>query len=73
MSYIVCINAKHTIKEKKWCSLGMGLDANLGNLCPSRRIEGRMELCEITQHNIKQLKLVNSIVFPVTYDDKVCV
>lgn len=29
-----------------------------------------MELGEITQHNIKQLKRLNQVVFPVSYNDK---
>eukprot|EP00048_Salpingoeca_helianthica_P016534 m.232846 g.232846 ORF g.232846 m.232846 type:complete len:157 (-) comp18886_c0_seq1:34-504(-) len=29
-----------------------------------------IELGEITQHNVRQLKLINSIVFPVNYTDK---
>jgi len=31
---------------------------------------GRIELGDITQHNIKQLKKLNSVVFPVSYNDK---
>ena len=31
---------------------------------------GRTELGEITPHNIKQLKRLNSVVFPVSYNDK---
>ncbi|ESP02179.1 hypothetical protein LOTGIDRAFT_212711 [Lottia gigantea] len=31
---------------------------------------GRIELGDITQHNIKQLKRLNQVVFPVTYNDK---
>lgn len=31
---------------------------------------GRIELGDITQHNIKQLKKLNQVVFPVTYNDK---
>ena len=30
----------------------------------------RIELGAITQHNIKQLKRLNSVVFPVSYNDK---
>lgn len=29
-----------------------------------------LELGEITQHNIKQLKRLNQVVFPVSYNDK---
>ncbi|XP_022326638.1 N-alpha-acetyltransferase 50-like [Crassostrea virginica] len=31
---------------------------------------GNIELGDITPHNIKQLKLLNQVVFPVTYNDK---
>ena len=31
---------------------------------------GRTELGDITVHNIKQLKRLNQVVFPVTYNDK---
>lgn len=31
---------------------------------------GRTELGSITPHNIKQLKRLNQVVFPVTYNDK---
>ncbi|KAJ8315957.1 hypothetical protein KUTeg_002760 [Tegillarca granosa] len=31
---------------------------------------GRSELGDITPHNIKQLKRLNQVVFPVTYNDK---
>jgi len=31
---------------------------------------GRIELGAITPHNIKQLKKLNSVVFPVSYNDK---
>lgn len=31
---------------------------------------GVIELGEITVHNIKQLKKINQIVFPVSYNDK---
>ncbi|XP_077985068.1 N-alpha-acetyltransferase 50-like [Glandiceps talaboti] len=31
---------------------------------------GRIELGDITQHNIKQLKRLNQVVFPVSYNDK---
>lgn len=30
-----------------------------------------MELGELTPHNVKQLQLINSTVFPVSYNDKV--
>lgn len=30
----------------------------------------RIELGDITQHNIKQLKLLNQVILPVTYNDK---
>ena len=29
-----------------------------------------IELGDITQHNLKQLKKINSVVFPVSYNDK---
>ncbi|XP_033126024.1 probable N-acetyltransferase san [Anneissia japonica] len=32
--------------------------------------KGRIELGEVTQHNIKQLKKLNQVVFPVSYNDK---
>ncbi|XP_071505184.1 N-alpha-acetyltransferase 50-like [Diadema antillarum] len=32
--------------------------------------KGRIELGDITPHNIKQLKKLNSVVFPVSYNDK---
>ncbi|EDO31938.1 predicted protein [Nematostella vectensis] len=32
--------------------------------------KGRTELGDITAHNIKQLKKLNSVVFPVSYNDK---
>ena len=31
---------------------------------------GRTDLGDITPHNIKQLKRLNQVVFPVTYNDK---
>lgn len=31
---------------------------------------GVTELGDITPHNIKQLKILNSVVFPVSYNDK---
>ena len=31
---------------------------------------GTIELGDITSHNIKQLKRLNQVVFPVTYNDK---
>jgi len=31
---------------------------------------GRIDLGDITPHNIKQLKKLNSVVFPVSYNDK---
>ena len=31
---------------------------------------GRIELGDVTHHNIKQLKRLNQIVFPVTYNEK---
>jgi len=31
---------------------------------------GRVELGAITSHNIKQLKKLNSVIFPVSYNDK---
>lgn len=33
--------------------------------------KGRTELGDVTPHNIKQLKKLNSVVFPVSYNDKV--
>lgn len=30
-----------------------------------------MELGELTVHNVKQLRLLNSVIFPVSYNDKV--
>ena len=35
-----------------------------------RRFRGRTELGDVTVHNIKQLKRVNRVVFPVSYNDK---
>eukprot|EP00057_Strongylocentrotus_purpuratus_P000738 XP_001182209.2 PREDICTED: N-alpha-acetyltransferase 50 [Strongylocentrotus purpuratus] len=32
--------------------------------------KGRKDLGDITSHNIKQLKKLNSVVFPVSYNDK---
>lgn len=32
-----------------------------------------MELGDVTQHNLKQLRKLNSVIFPVSYSDKVCV
>lgn len=32
---------------------------------------GRTELGDVTPHNIKQLKKLNSVVFPISYTDKV--
>ena len=34
---------------------------------------GRIELGAITPHNIKQLKKLNSVVLPVSYNDKVSI
>ncbi|KAL7638171.1 UNVERIFIED_CONTAM: hypothetical protein RMT77_011796 [Armadillidium vulgare] len=31
---------------------------------------GKIELGDVTSHNIKQLKLLNQVVFPVSYNDK---
>ena len=31
---------------------------------------GRIELGDVTVHNLKQLKRLNQVVFPVTYNDK---
>lgn len=31
---------------------------------------GRIELGDVTPHNIKQLKKLNQVVFPVSYNDK---
>ena len=31
---------------------------------------GRTELGDVTQHNLKQLKKLNQVVFPVSYNDK---
>ena len=39
----------------------------------SHMYSGRTELGDITPHNIKQLKKLNSVVFPITYTDKVCI
>ena len=30
-----------------------------------------MELGDVTQHNLKQLRKLNSVIFPVSYSDKV--
>lgn len=30
----------------------------------------RLDLGEVTRHNIRQLKKLNSVVFPVSYNDK---
>ena len=32
---------------------------------------GRIELGDVTPHNIKQLRKLNSVIFPVSYNDKV--
>ena len=40
------------------------------SLLPLNR-KGRTELGDVTPHNIKQLKKLNSVVFPVSYNDKV--
>lgn len=37
---------------------------------PNCRGGGRTALGEVTTHNIKQLKKLNSVVFPVSYNDK---
>lgn len=34
------------------------------------RIEASIELGDVTHHNLKQLKKINTVVFPVTYNDK---
>ncbi|XP_007111176.1 N-alpha-acetyltransferase 50-like [Physeter macrocephalus] len=33
-------------------------------------MKGRMELGDVTLHNIKQLKRLNQVIFPVSYNDK---
>lgn len=33
-------------------------------------LRGKIELGDVTSHNIKQLKLLNQVVFPVSYNDK---
>ncbi len=38
--------------------------------CISVYFRGRTELGDVTVHNIKQLKRLNQVVFPVTYNDK---
>lgn len=41
------------------------------NLYSTGKMEGvRIELGVITQHNIKQLKLLNQVIFPVSYNEK---
>lgn len=41
------------------------------NLLVPNTMDGvRIELGDITQHNIKQLKLLNQVIFPVSYNDK---
>lgn len=41
------------------------------NLLVPVRMDGvRIELGVITQHNIKQLKVLNQVIFPVSYNDK---
>ncbi|XP_039260202.1 N-alpha-acetyltransferase 50-like [Styela clava] len=41
------------------------------NLLVPTAMDGvRIELGDITQHNIKQLKLLNQVIFPVSYNDK---
>ena len=34
-------------------------------------IRARLDLGEITPHNVKQLKLINQMIFPVSYSEKV--
>lgn len=34
-------------------------------------ISARMELGDVTVHNLKQLKKLNSVILPVAYSDKV--
>uniref|UniRef100_A0A2R8PBW5 N-alpha-acetyltransferase 50, NatE catalytic subunit n=1 Tax=Callithrix jacchus TaxID=9483 RepID=A0A2R8PBW5_CALJA len=33
-------------------------------------MKGRIELGDVTPHNIKQLKRLNQVIFPVSYNDK---
>ena len=44
----------------------MGFHVRLG--CSADR--SRIELGDVTQHNIKQLKRLNQVVFPVSYNEK---
>ncbi|XP_069961316.1 N-alpha-acetyltransferase 50 isoform X1 [Cherax quadricarinatus] len=46
------------------------LTAHLRELSSEHRSTGRIELGDVTPHNIKQLKLLNQVVFPVSYNDK---
>ncbi|XP_053147222.1 N-alpha-acetyltransferase 50 isoform X2 [Hemicordylus capensis] len=37
---------------------------------PEVAMKGRIELGDVTPHNIKQLKRLNQVIFPVSYNDK---
>lgn len=49
--------------------LNMSNEHEIVNYKPTKP-KGRTELGDVTPHNIKQLKKLNSVVFPVSYNDK---
>lgn len=38
--------------------------------CPDHFFRASIELGDITPHNLKQLRVLNTVVFPVSYNDK---
>lgn len=54
----------------EWSCRNMSNDQEIVTSKPLKP-KGRTELGDVTPHNIKQLKKLNSVVFPVSYNDKV--
>ena len=66
----------HYVLPHSSLSLSFSLSLSLSPhtlILTSHMYSGRTELGDITPHNIKQLKKLNSVVFPITYTDKVCI
>lgn len=50
--------------------LATDIDNEVNELWVLKCFRDRVELGDLTQHNIKQLKLLNQVILPVTYNDK---
>ena len=46
------------------------LNNTWNNRCIYETYRSKIELGDVTPHNIKQLKLLNQVVFPVSYNEK---